>query len=71
MTTINYPHGQRKRPVCEEVYWEEYDTAGNYHWHGTDTGHHVVKARSMVESVRDKREWVRTKRTHEISNMFT
>lgn len=51
MTIVEYPHGQQKRPVCEEVYWEEYDTAGNFHWHGTDTGHHVVKVRSKFEAV--------------------
>ena len=28
---------------AEEVYREYYDTAGNYHWFGTVTGHHTVK----------------------------
>ena len=27
----------------EEVHREYYDTAGNYHWFGTMTGHHIVK----------------------------
>ena len=31
-----------KRMNVEEVYWSEHDTAGNYHWHGTETGHHVI-----------------------------
>ena len=28
----------------EEVCWEYYDTAGNYHWHGYNTGEHEIKA---------------------------
>ena len=37
--TVAVPqYGQRKSPVREEVYWEEYDTAGNYHWYGTEQG---------------------------------
>ena len=28
---------------AEEVYREYYDTAGNYHWFGTMTGHHTAK----------------------------
>lgn len=27
----------------EEVYEKYYDTAGNYHYTGTITGHHVIK----------------------------
>jgi len=26
----------------EEVYEQGYDTAGNYHWYGTLTGHHII-----------------------------
>lgn len=26
----------------EEVYGQHYDTAGNFHWYGTKTGHHVI-----------------------------
>ena len=28
--------------MLEEVFWKGTDTAGNYHWHGTETGHHVI-----------------------------
>ena len=49
MKELPYPYNQQYIPVCEEVYWEEYDTAGNYHWHGTYTGHHIVKARGNGE----------------------
>lgn len=28
--------------MCEEVYNEYYDTAGNYHWTGTESGTHFV-----------------------------
>ena len=38
-----YSVPQKRYPVCEKVYREEYDTAGNYHWYGTHTGHHVIK----------------------------
>ena len=31
---------------AEEVYGQGYDTAGNYHYYGTHTGHHVVKNNS-------------------------
>lgn len=35
---------QRARePVYEEVYGKYYDSAGNYHWTGTKTGHHVIR----------------------------
>ena len=27
---------------CEEVYGRGYDTAGNYHWFGTETGEHCI-----------------------------
>ena len=27
----------------EEVYRQYYDSAGNYHWFGVMTGHHVVR----------------------------
>ena len=31
-------------PACEEVYGEYTDTAGNFHWYGTYSGEHTVKA---------------------------
>ena len=34
----------RRFPYYEEVCWEYYDTAGNYHWHGYNTGDHEIKA---------------------------
>ena len=40
---------QQRFPVCEEVYGREYDTAGNYHWYGTYTGHHEVKSDHLEE----------------------
>lgn len=43
MKELPYPYNQRYIPVCEEVYGREYDTAGNYHWHGTYTGEHMIK----------------------------
>lgn len=43
MKELPYPYNQQCIPVCEEVYERGYDTAGNYHWHGTYTGHHVIK----------------------------
>lgn len=27
----------------EEVYRQEYDSAGNYHWWGVHSGHHVIR----------------------------
>ncbi len=30
-------------PASEEVYATGYDTAGNYHWTGTQSGHHIIK----------------------------
>ncbi len=27
----------------EEVYASGFDTAGNYHWTGTQSGHHIIK----------------------------
>ena len=32
-----------KEVVCEEVYNEYYDSAGNYHWTGTLSGEHIVR----------------------------
>lgn len=32
----------------EEVYRDYYDSAGNYHWFGVVTGHHVVRMDSLV-----------------------
>lgn len=29
--------------ICEEVYNQYYDSAGNYHWTGTVTGEHIVR----------------------------
>lgn len=34
----------------EEVFWRGYDTAGNYHWYGTETGHHVIPSEERSES---------------------
>ena len=31
-------------PASEEVYAKGYDTAGNYHWIGTQTGEHIIPA---------------------------
>ena len=31
-----------QEPVTEEVYGRGYDTAGNYHWYGVYTGHHIM-----------------------------
>ena len=33
---------REKHTESEEVYDQYYDTAGNYHWTGTKTGHHVI-----------------------------
>ena len=41
ITDENHPY---IKPVCEEVFNEYYDTAGNYHWQGTYTGCHDIKA---------------------------
>ena len=29
--------------MYEEVYAEHYDTAGNYHWTGTESGTHIYR----------------------------
>ena len=31
----------------EEVYREYYDSAGNYHWFGVCTGHHIVRMNEL------------------------
>lgn len=38
----------RNYNLCEEVYGRGYDTAGNYHWYGTYTGHHVIEKETVV-----------------------
>ena len=42
----------------EEVYRQEYDTAGNYHWYGTLTGHHIIYSKekqNLKENKNDKK----------------
>ena len=36
-------------PTSEEVYDKYIDTAGNLHWTGTQTGHHIIPADKEVE----------------------
>lgn len=36
-----------KEVICEEVYNEYYDSAGNYHWTGTISGEHVVRVQEL------------------------
>jgi len=35
---------------AEEVYDEYYDTAGNYHYTGVKTGHHVIRFEGMEQN---------------------
>ncbi len=45
------PEGRQVCPICEagayteEVYLMYTDTAGNFQWRGTHTGHHVIRRR--------------------------
>jgi len=32
----------------EEVFWEYYDSAGNYVWYGTQTGKHIISTNGMT-----------------------
>lgn len=45
MKEIPYPYNQQQRPFngAEEVFAQYEDTAGNFHWHGTETGEHIVR----------------------------
>lgn len=60
LETIYHVEPCKYPKTSEEVFWRGYDTAGNYHWHGTETGHHVILSEErrmnygIIDRTRDK-----------------